>query len=178
MHGADVLVGALLQAVLEHGLAAVAPAPDGTDVGWVAANIVEGAGEDAVPDGGGRCQPVAHDTTCIVGADVECGVDGAALYQVGAIGKAHEAGRVAAVRLNGAADGHVTDGGVLDVAEWCHTSLTRVGIPDIGRQRVALAEEGAAEGLALVHTHHIGNLDVGRQLHVLAAVVLALGNVD
>ena len=83
---------------------------------------------------------------------------------------------MAAVGVDGAADGHVTDGGVLDVAERCHTSLTRVGVFDIGRQRVALAEEGAAEGLALVHTHHIGNHDVGRQLHVLAAVVLTVIN--
>ena len=52
MHGRDVVVGALLYAVLEQGVAVVAPAPEATDVGALAANAVDGAGEDAVLEGG------------------------------------------------------------------------------------------------------------------------------
>ena len=52
VHGRDVVVGALLYAVLEQGGADVAPAPEATDVGALAAHAVDGAGEDAVLEGG------------------------------------------------------------------------------------------------------------------------------
>ena len=90
MHGCDVGVGALLQAVLQRGCGAVAPAPEDSHIGTSAAHTIDGACEDAVLDGGGRCQTMAEETACIVSAGVDSGSDGTTLNEVGAVGEAHE----------------------------------------------------------------------------------------
>ena len=66
---------------------------------------------------------MADDAAGVVAADVDGGGDGAALNQVGAVGKAHEARGVVTGRGDGAADGQVLDGGVLDVVERGHALL-------------------------------------------------------
>ena len=54
VHGRDVGVGAGLKAVHEGWRSAVAPSPEAADVAAVAVHAVDGAGEGAAPDGGGR----------------------------------------------------------------------------------------------------------------------------
>ena len=90
MHRRDVGVGAILQTVQQGRRTTVAPAPETADVAAVAVHTVDGAGEGAAPDGGGRSQSVADDAACIVAGDVKRGGDYAVLNEVGAVGEAHE----------------------------------------------------------------------------------------
>ena len=90
VHRGDVGVGTILQAVQQGRRTTVAPAPDAADVAAVAVHAVDGAGEDAAPDGCGGVQSVADDAACIVAGDVKRGGDKAVLYRIGAVGKAHE----------------------------------------------------------------------------------------
>ena len=173
VHGADVGVGTLLQAVLKHRYAAVAPAPETGHVGTVAANAVDGAGKDALFDGSGRCHAVTDKAACIVAADVEHGRDGALIYRILTIGKANEACRVATVGGNGTGDGHVLDGGILDVAERSKALGISVVVAEVCRQRLAITEEDAAEGLVLALAHRRAYDNVVSQTHILAAVVCA-----
>ena len=175
VHGPDVAVGAFLHAVFEHRCAAVAPAPDAANVATLVTNAVDGAGEEAVADGGGRLQTVPHDTAGIVAPDVERGRDGATLNQVGAAGKTNEACRVLLIANDGSCHGEILDGGTIDVAEeGCALILHAV---DGGRDGMALTEEGAAESFARRVSRHITarliHADISRQLHVLTAVAVA-----
>ena len=147
VHGRNVGVGTCLQAVLQRGRSVVAPAPDAADMLTVFAYAVDGAGEDTILDGGGRVQSMTDDATGIVVVDVERGGDGAVLNQVGAVGKAHETCRVILVRGNSARHFHVLDSRVLDVAEWGKAAVAVIS--KCCRDGVAVAEERAAEGLAV-----------------------------
>ena len=175
MHGGDVGVGALLQAVLKHGTTG-APAPYAAEVAAIAAHTVDGAGEDAALDGGGRTHSVTDDAASVVAADVERGGDGAVLNEVSAFGEAHETRGVVACRGDGSGHGQILDGGSIDIVERSHALLirasTRRRAADIGRDGVAVAEEDAAEGIAVALAHRLRNRDVGGQFHVLAAIVV------
>ena len=174
MHGRDVGVGALFKTVLQRGGASVAPAPEDADIGTVAADADNGAGEDAVADGGGRRLAVTDESACIVGAGVDGGLDGATLNEVGAVGKAYETGQVALAGGYGARHGEILDGGTADAVEGGRALIVAV---DGGSDGVIIAKEGAAEGMAVVGTHHPHDIDVGHQLHVLAAVTVAVKHV-
>ena len=178
VHGGDVGVGAGFHAVLKGGCAAVAPAPDATDIVSATIHTVDGAGEDAALDGGGGFPAVADDAAGVVAADVECGGDDAVLNEVGAVGKAHEARGVVACRGDGARHCQVLDGGTVDVMERSHALLicasTRRRAADVGSDGVAVAEEGAAEGFVAAQAHRGGDVDVGIQSDEFAAVVSTL----
>ena len=122
---------------------------------------------------------MTYDAAGIVCADIERGRDDAVLYQVGAVGKAHQARRVALVRVDGARHVQVLDGGVLDVAEGGSSSGTIGG--KFGGDGVAVAEESAAEGVHLRGAIHkaadLVNGDVALELHKLAAVVVAVADI-
>ena len=186
VHGGDVIVGSFLEAVDEHRVAGVAPAPDAADVGAWGAYAVDGAGKDAVLDGCVRVLAVAYDAAGVVAADVERSRDGAVFYEVGRVGKAHDACRVIAGGRDSAGYGKVLDGGSIDEVEGCHALLVpaRAGGPavEVGRQRLAIAEEGAAEGThavgeLLAQAHRLRDGDVVFQLHVLSVKVVALAHV-
>ena len=124
-------------------------------------------GEYAVPDGGLRLLAVTDDPSYPVSFIVNPGSDGATLNEVGAVGKAHEAGRVICCCCYFARDAQVLDGGVLDVVEWRHTSLTAT---DVHIQLMPIADEGALEGVDLVHAHHRRYCDILGHLYVLPFV--------
>ena len=72
----------------------------------------------------------------------------------------------------------VTDGGILDIAErgtilFTEGTLSRAFCEG---QRFIVTQESALEGVGLANAHHGRYADVARQLHVLAAVAGALGN--
>ena len=112
---------------------------------------------------------MADEAAGVVGADVERGRDGAALNEVGAVGKAHESRHVAPVGGYGACHGEVTDGGTVDVAEEGRAAI--VGVGNRGRNSLVVAEEGAAKWLVVAVidacTCHRRHADVLGQLHVL-----------
>ena len=60
---------------------------------------------------------MTDDAAGIVAADVERGGNNAALYQVGAAGKAYNSRRVILTGSDGAGHGEVADSGSVDVAE-------------------------------------------------------------
>ena len=87
---------------------------------------------------------------------------------------------------DGARHGEVLDGGIGDAVEGSHALLVgaRAGgrAAEVGRQRVALAEEGAAERtpavfVLLPESHRRGDSDVAAQLHHLAAEVVTLTDI-
>ena len=139
----------------------------------VAANAVDGAGKDAAPDGRGRSHAVADKASCVVAADVERGINCAALNLVRTVGKANETCRVGTVGGNGTGDDHVLDGGILDVAERSNALSICICVAKVCRQRLAITEEDATEGLVLALAHRRGNDNVVSQTHILAAVVRA-----
>ena len=118
---------------------------------------------------------MADDAAGIVAADVERGGDQAVLNRVGAGGEARDSRRVVLVGGDGACHFQVTDGGAVDAAEGGQALLAVDG--KCGGDGVAVAEEGAAEGLvvavARMIAHRSSNADVAGQLHVLAIVVVA-----
>ena len=118
---------------------------------------------------------MADDAAGVVAADVKRGGDGTVLDEVGAVGEAHEARGVVACRGDGTCHGQVLDGGTVDVMERSHALLIDTGAgrraTDVGRQRVAVAEEGAAEGFVAAQAHRGGDVDVGIQSDEFAAVV-------
>ena len=174
VHRRSVTIGACLKAVHQCGRAAVTPSQDAA---YVAAAI-EGAGKDAVADGGGRLQAVAYDAAGIACANIERGRDDATVNYVNAVGKAHQARRVVFFRGDGARDGKVLDGGILDVAE---EGRALVGVVlNRGRDGVATPVEGAAEGLVNRFTLHDAaltvNADVGYQIHDFASEVITIAD--
>ena len=179
VEGADAGVGAALHTVIYGVTAVVTPAPDAGDVATVRVEAGDGAGEDAVLDGGVRLAAMAYEATGVVAADVELGRDGAALNEVGAVGKAYDAGGVVLAGGDGACHGEVLDSGSVDVAEEGCALVAPVA--DVHRDGMATAEEGAAEGSDRGAARHVAALlrhaDVGPQLHELAAVAVAVTHI-
>ena len=129
---------------------------------------------------------MTDDAAGIVAVDVERGGDDTFLQEVFAVCKAYEARRVVAGGADGAGHGEVLDGGIGDAVEGGYALLVgaRAGgrAAEVGRQRVAFAEEGAAERtpavfVLLSESHRRGDSDVGAQLHHLAAEIVALTDI-
>ena len=186
VHGRDVIVGAFLQTVHEHGLTRVAPSPDAAYIGTLATHAIDGSGEDAILDSSGRILAVTDDAAGVVVAHVKRGGDGTVLNEVCIVGKTHDARCVVTGRTDGARHGEVLDGGTENEVEGCHALLVPSGAggraAEVGRQRVAFAEECAAEG-----AHTVGEFfsqangrrdsDVTGQLHKLLVEVVTLAHV-
>ena len=119
---------------------------------------------------------MAYEATGVVAADVELGRDGAALNEVGAVGKAYDAGGVVLAGCDGACHGEVLDSGSVDVAEEGCALVAPVA--DVHRDGMATAEESAAEGSGRCVSRHVAALlrhaNVGSKLYELSAVVVAV----
>ena len=170
MHGADIVIGAHLQAVLQDRRAAVAPSPYHTNISTLFANAVNGACKSTILNGGGRSLAVADDAASIIGTGVDSGSYDTTLYRAGTVNKTYETRRMASVGCDGSGHIQVLNGGSVDIAEKGGARISVVG--DGSSDSVAVAKENAAEGVLLrfarYRTAFLTDFDVSSQFHILA----------